>query len=60
MTAVPGDEENSFVAIAASYTLGPGLRMSLSALDIDFDGDAAGPADDNNGIAVLFGVHAGF
>ena len=60
LTAVPGDEENSFVAIAASYTLGPGLRMSLSALDIDFDGDAAGPADDNNGIAVLFGVHAGF
>jgi outer membrane protein OmpU len=60
LTAVPGDEENSFVAIAASYTLGPGLRMSLSALDIDFDGDAAGPADDNDGIAVVFGVHAGF
>ena len=60
LTAVRGDEENSFVAIAASYTLGPGLRMSLSALDIDFDGDAAGPADDNNGIAVIFGVHAGF
>ena len=60
LTAIPGDDENSFVEIAASYTLGPGLRMSLSALDIDFDGDAAGPADDNNGIAVVFGVHASF
>jgi outer membrane protein OmpU len=60
LTAIPGGDENSFVEIAASYTLGPGLRMSLSALDIDFDGDAAGPADDNDGIAVVFGVHAGF
>ena len=32
LTAIPGDDENSFVEIAASYTLGPGLRMSLSAL----------------------------
>ena len=59
-TAVSGDDENTFVALAASYTLGPDLRLSASVLDIDFDGEATGPADDNDGIAVVFGVHAGF
>ena len=60
LVAIPGDEENTFVALAASYTLGPGLRMSATVLDLNFEGDAAGPADDNSGVAVLFGVHAGF
>jgi hypothetical protein len=59
-TAISGDDENTFVALAASYTLGPGLRLSASFLDLDFDGEAPGSADDNDGIAVLFGVHAGF
>lgn len=55
-----GDDENTFVEIAASYTLGPGLRLSLAALDIDFDGELPGPSDDNDGVAVVFGIHAGF
>ncbi len=59
-TALAGDDENEFFEIAASYTLGPGLRMSLAALSIDFEGGLVGPADDNDGIAVVFGVHAGF
>ncbi len=55
-----GDDENEFVALAASYTLGPGLRTSFTIMDIDFDGGTAGSADDNDGIAVVWGIHAGF
>ena len=58
--ASPGEDENTFFEIAASYTLGPGLRLSLAALDVDFDCELPGPDDDNDGIAVVFGVHAGF
>ena len=32
LTSNPGDDEQTFVAIAASYTLGPGLRMSLTGI----------------------------
>jgi hypothetical protein len=61
LTAIPGDEENEFVALAASYTLGPGLRMSATVMNLDFQGDDGSTSDDDNeGIAVLFGVHAGF
>jgi len=55
-----GDDENTFVALAASYTLGPGLRTSFSILDIDLDGGRPGSVDDNDGIAVVWGIHAGF
>ena len=56
-----GEDENTFVAIAASYTLGPGLRMSATVMNLDFQGDdGTTSADDNEGLAVLFGVHAGF
>jgi len=60
LIATPGEDENTFFEIAASYTLGPGLRMSLAGLAIDFEGEAVGPADDNDGVAVVFGIHAGF
>ena len=60
LLSIPGDDENTFVEIAASYTLGPGLRLSLAVLDIDFDGEEPGSADDNSGVAVVFGIHAGF
>ena len=60
LTAVPGDEENEFVTLAASYTLGPGLRTSLAILDISFDDDSAGSIGDNDGVAVVWGIHAAF
>ncbi len=54
------DAENEFFSVAASYTLGPGIRTSLTVLNASIDGEAAGPADDNQGTAVIWGMHLGF
>ncbi|MFQ5785015.1 MAG: porin, partial [Alphaproteobacteria bacterium] len=58
----PGDEKNQFFNVAASYTLGPGIRTSLTYLHAELDDDTAGNANsaDNEGDAVIWGMHLGF
>jgi hypothetical protein len=57
-----GDEENEFFTVAGSYTLGPGIRTSLSYLHGKKDADVSGAngVADNKADAVLWGVHLGF
>ena len=62
--ANPGDEENEFYAAAVSYTLGPGLRTSLTFLAGEKQDDLGGAANvaggDSDSRAVFLGIHAGF
>jgi len=58
--ANPGDEENEFFSVAASYTLGPGLRTAITYLHADLSDDLVTSAGDNTGDAVIWGVFASF
>jgi len=60
LIANPGDEENEFFTVAASYTLGPGLRTALTFLHADLSDDLPTSAGDNTGDAVIWGVFASF
>jgi len=60
LVANPGDEENEFYTLAASYTLGPGIRTSLTYLHATLDDDLPTSAGDNEGDAIIWGVHLGF
>ena len=55
-----GDEENQYFAAAAAYTLGPGLKTSLTFFAGDREDDLAGGAGDTDARAALLGIHAGF
>ena len=62
--ANPGDEENEFYAAAVSYTLGPGLRTSLTFLSGEKQDELTGALNvaegDRDARAVILGIHAGF
>ncbi len=60
--AFPGDEENTFASVAASYTLGPGIRTSVTYLHGEMDADLVVPGfnEDNEVDAFVVGVHLGF
>mgnify|MGYP001426017387 CR=1 FL=1 len=60
IVANAGDVENEYFAVAASYTLGPGLRTHITFLSIDREDDTAGSAGDTDGVAVAIGINAGF
>ncbi len=60
LIANPGDEENEFIALAASYTLGPGIRTSATYLHLELDDDLPGNAGDNETDAFIVGIHLGF
>jgi len=55
-----GDEESEFVALGASYLMGPGLSTSLAVVYTSFEDDFPGSAGNNDGISVVWGIHAGF
>ena len=57
-----GDEENTFFTVAGSYTLGPGIRTSLSYLHGSKDADVETPGTtvSREADAVMWGVHLGF
>ncbi len=56
-----GDEENEFWAVAASYTLGPGIRTSVTYLNLDLDPDIPSPdTAGNTASALVVGLHLGF
>ncbi len=44
---------------AVAHTLGPGLPTSLADVHAEFDDDISATPDDD-GIAVVWGIHAGF
>jgi len=54
------DAENQFFTAAVSYTLGPGIRTSLTYLNASVDGESASATDDNQGNAVIWGLQLGF
>ena len=60
----PGDEENEWFAAAVAYTLGPGLKTSLTFLSVDAQDDSAAGANvggnDTDARAIVLGIHAGF
>ena len=61
LIANAGDEENTFFTVAGSYTLGPGIRTSLSYLHGSKDADVEGAGTSSREAdAVLWGVHLGF
>ncbi len=55
-----GDEKSRFVELGASYLIGPGLSTSLAVVGTSFDDDFPGAGGNNDGISVVWGIHAGF
>ena len=61
LIANAGDEDNEFYAVAASYTLGPGIRTSVTYLNLDLDPDIPSPdTAGNTASALVVGLHLGF
>ena len=59
-TANTAEAENEFLEVAASYAIGPGIKTSLSFLNASIDGETAGPSDNNQGNALIWGIKLGF
>ncbi|WP_282604776.1 porin [Pelagibius sp. Alg239-R121] len=59
-TASNGDEEISTVEVAASYALGPGIKVIGSVGYNEFDDDSDGTDDSNDGYWVVSGIQLSF
>jgi predicted porin len=54
----PGNDENEFIQVSASYAIGPGLSVNAQYLNIDREQDGTG--EDETTDAVFLGVKVGF
>ena len=57
---VAGDSELDVWSVAASYTLGPGLRVIASFQDAELDNEDNVAANGNDGTSLSIGLRAGF
>ena len=51
--AIDGEDRADLVFLAAERTIGPGVRISLSAFWADWVGEDPGPDDDNDGFGLV-------
>jgi len=58
--ATPGEDTQKSLMLSGSYDLGPGVSAVASIFGSKFEGDAAGSADDNEGIAGVGGIVLSF
>ena len=56
----PATRTNETWAIGASYTLGPGIRLIASYVDIEYDNEDNIAANGNDGETFSLGVALGF
>jgi predicted porin len=58
--ATPGDDELDASMLSYARTLGPGVKWSVNLLWVDYTGEAAGSADDNDGMALTTALRLSF
>jgi hypothetical protein len=58
--AISGDDESTRLMASYRRDLGKGIQYRLNFIYGDFEGEAAGNADDNEGVAVTTGVRIAF